>query len=328
VLFRVAAGRRTGYGHLVRALALADALGVEPVLSVRSTPAVAASLASIDRRARCVGHAALDWRAWDVLVVDDPKPVEAARWIARARRAGVPTVSLHDLGLGAPGADLVVDGSVGAPYRRWPGSSRVLEGPRYAVLRPDAHRVRRGPGRRGEPVVLISLGGGPRARLALAIARAVCDRVQARVEVAFGFGTIPEIEPHDRRRGIRSVPSAQFRRRLGEAHVAVLAGGVSLYEGCAAGVACVGVAVVDAQRPTLSAFADRGCVVNGGLLHSRSPRGEIERLARRVAALVVSPHVRDRLSLRGRRLVDARGAARVAAAVVRLVDRRSRGGRA
>ena len=41
---------------------------------------------------------------------------------------------------------------------------------------------------------------------------------------------------------------------LARAGVAVVGGGVSLYEACAHGVAAVGVPVVAAQRPTVAAF--------------------------------------------------------------------------
>lgn len=318
VLFRVAAGPRIGFGHLVRANRLSEALGVEPALSVRGSPGVVDRLGA-GGASPLSARLALSPESWDVVVVDDPHPGEASRWIARARRAGLPTVSVHDLGLGADGADLVVDGSVGAPHRRWT-ARRTLQGPRFAIVAP--HRPSRP--RPCQPTVLIGLGGGPRATAALAIARAIRRRVAARIEVAFGFQSSNTLGSGDRRRGIRAVTSGRFHQRLAGADIAVLAGGVGLYEGCAAAIACVGVAVVDLQRPTIEALARRGCVVDGGRLSALETRKQADAIATRVAALLADPARRRQLASRGRRLIDGRGARRVAAAIRSLATEPSR----
>jgi spore coat polysaccharide biosynthesis predicted glycosyltransferase SpsG len=100
---------------------------------------------------------------------------------------------------------------------------------------------------------------------------------------------------------------------MARASVAVVGGGVSLYEACAQGVAAVGVPVVPAQRPTVAAFVKRGAArgVTRGRVSARSVAAEC-------AALLTDEAMRRHTARMGRRLIDGRGAFRAAAAVSRL----------
>jgi hypothetical protein len=108
------------------------------------------------------------------------------------------------------------------------------------------------------------------------------------------------------------------------ADVAVVGGGVTLYEACCTGTPAIGVSVVPAQRPTILGFARLGAVRDGG-----SAR-HVCRAASEVSRLIEEPALRASVARTGRAVVDGRGARRVAAAVLRLVrpaapgrDRRS-----
>jgi spore coat polysaccharide biosynthesis predicted glycosyltransferase SpsG len=103
---------------------------------------------------------------------------------------------------------------------------------------------------------------------------------------------------------------------LATCDVAVVGGGVSLYEACARGVAAVGVAVVVPQRPTV-----RGFVAAGAALGDASSAPDAERVARDVVRLLRQPALRTALAGQGRALVDGCGASRVAEAIRRLVGR-------
>jgi spore coat polysaccharide biosynthesis predicted glycosyltransferase SpsG len=310
VIFRAPAGPRRGFGHLLRCRALARAIGISPLVALRGTPATR-------RAARRLGVIVLGGSPATVLrrtrarlvVVDDPVASTAARWIAAARRCGCRVVSVHDLGLGCLDADLVIDGSVTrrAPVER----RRALAGLRYAVLDPSfgaapplpVRLVRR---------VLVSLGGGPRRRRALAIARAIAQRLPwATVRVVGGFGAScrrPSL-------GVQwTGPVDGLRAELLRCDLAVVAGGVSLYEACAAGVPAVAVPVVRPQAPAVRAFARRGAC-RGVTCESASA----EAVARVVAALARNASQRRALARSARRLVDGRGAARVAEALSRLM---------
>jgi spore coat polysaccharide biosynthesis predicted glycosyltransferase SpsG len=244
----------------------------------------------------------------DVLVVDDPVATTAGAWIAAGRRAGCLVVSIHDLGLGCLEADLVVDGSVTRTARARHG--HTLAGPAYAVLDPAVVRTHREAGRGTR--VLISLGGGPRARRAAAIAEAIA-RVQphARIRVVGGFVS-EAFRTRDPR--IRWVAAPRgLREELARADVAVVGGGVSLYEACALGVPAVAVPVVGAQVPTVAGFARKRAAlgVTDVAASAASVAGE-------AARLMNDRRLRRRVSRTARRAVDGRGASRVAAAIAAI----------
>ena len=322
ILFRASAGPRRGYGHLVRCRSLARALGVRPLVALRGGPRVVETAVSLgcdvirgraSNLLRCLSP--------DVLVVDDPVAADARRWMRAARRVGCLVVSIHDLGLGCLDADLVIDGSITRNARARRG--QTLAGPQYAVLDPapfDERGDRLRGGRlqaaqsnieRDPSAVLVALGGGPRAELANDIAEAIVEaNPQVRVRIAGGFAGISRQEAAQ----ISWIGSSEtLHAEMARASVAVVGGGVSLYEACAHGVAAVGVPVVAAQRPTVSAFVERG-VARGVTRGPVSP----ESVAAECAELLTDEAMQRHIACMGKRLIDGRGAFRAAAAVSRL----------
>jgi spore coat polysaccharide biosynthesis predicted glycosyltransferase SpsG len=166
--------------------------------------------------------------------------------------------------------------------------------------------------------VLIALGGGPRAVLAYSIAKAVrLELPWACIRIAGGFAVASSA---DRNRIAWTGPLNGLAGELAACDVAVVGGGVSLYEACARGVAAVGVAVVVPQRPTVGGFVAAGAALGDG---STAP--DAARAARAVVRLLRQPALRTALAGQGRKLVDGRGAGRVADAIRRLVAGRPKG---
>jgi UDP-2,4-diacetamido-2,4,6-trideoxy-beta-L-altropyranose hydrolase len=309
VLFRVAAGSRVGFGHLVRCRSLARALGIAPRASVRGTAATRrAAIAMGWSLAATSGRQALAGERPDVLVVDDPSAPHAAVWVRAARRIGIPVATIHDLGLGRVASDLFIDGSVlegrGRP------AQNALVGPAHMILDPDILAIRQRHSRPRALHVLIALGGGSHVyQLAVRIARAIADRVpDVRIRAAAGFSA-PRRQPVLPRGRWVTAPDG-LARELAQATVAVVAGGVTLYEACALGVPAVALAVTAAQHRTVRGVAKFGAAVDAG----RPPLAAttIARVADAAAALVRDARRRRQLSACGRRLVDGRGAFRVA----------------
>ncbi len=113
VLFRVAAGPSTGFGHLVRCRSLARALGVLPSVSVRGSRETRKAAAERGFDVKLGGIALLrEPTRPDVLVVDDPSAQQATRWVRRARHLRIPVATLHDLGLAYVESELSIDGSI------------------------------------------------------------------------------------------------------------------------------------------------------------------------------------------------------------------------
>jgi UDP-2,4-diacetamido-2,4,6-trideoxy-beta-L-altropyranose hydrolase len=345
VLFRAPAGPRRGFGHLVRCRSLARALGVRPLIAIRGGQRARAAARALGCDVMDGVPAAVIARvAPHVVIVDDPIASDARRWIACARRFGCRVVTVHDLGLGAREGDLVVDGSIvkaaGRPKglqprstnarsgRPWSTNARgcrpsglprqLLRGPRFALLDPVYASPLRAVRHPRAPRVLIALGGGPRVALGYAIARAVRREMPwASIRIAGGFAAASAA---DRHRIAWTGPLDGLARELDACDLAVVGGGVSLYEACARGVAAVGVPVVVPQRPTV-----RGFVTAGASLGDASGAPDADRVARDVVALLRRPALRRALAAQGRRLVDGRGASRVADAIRQLAVGRPEG---
>jgi spore coat polysaccharide biosynthesis predicted glycosyltransferase SpsG len=312
VLFCVAAGPRRGFGHLLRCRALARALGVRPLIAVRGgTSVVDTALALGCDVVKGHPRRAVAALAPDVVIVDDPIAAPAARWMAAARRRGSLVVSIHDLGRGHCGGDLVVDGSVTRTPRR--SRRRTLAGPRFAVVDPSLRARRRATGRR--PRVLISLGGGPRAALAAAIAREIARLApDAEIRIAAGFLPAADRRVHSKIRWIKTPDG--LGAELAAADVAVVGGGVSLYEACVVGVPAVAVPVVKEQEPTVRAMVRRGAALGRARVGTAAAV-----VAGDAGALLGDANRRRVVARTARALVDGAGAARVAAVITTLANR-------
>lgn len=315
LLFRVAAGPTIGFGHLMRARSLARALDVPARVSIRGSRS---TLASAGRRGFAVvpgGLSALRGsNAPDVLVVDDPLAEEAGRWVQRARDLRIPVATLHDLGLGYSDSDLPVDGSID------PGDHRhamALRGPLYAVLDPRVAVVREHPAPTRDGV-LVALGGGAHVHTwGVALARAILlRRPDTHVHLVQGFAKEARQPAHPQMTWV-SAPDG-LAEPLRQAAVAVLAGGVTLYEAAALATPVVAVAVAEAQQLTIRAFARRGAVVDAGRA------GELAAFAHAadaVAELLSHPGRAARMGATAAHLIDGRGVFRVADAIRQLAER-------
>jgi UDP-2,4-diacetamido-2,4,6-trideoxy-beta-L-altropyranose hydrolase len=314
VLFRVAAGPRRGFGHLVRSISLARAMGVRPLLSLRGPAEVQDTAIALGADVLTDGAPqSLPMLRPDVLVVDDPIASATRAWVTAATRVGTMVVTIHDLGLGFTDGDVVIDGSITRTARV--RQRRVgLTGARYAILDPALPVGARSRTADRERRVLVALGGGPRREIARAIADAITAAdPRAQIRIAGGFS----VEPPAPGRNITWIaPRRGLGLELSRATVAVVGGGVSLYEACALGVPTVGVPVVASQTPTVRAFARRGAAVGMPL------RASGDQTAAEVIALLDDPRRRAAMRRRSMRLVDGRGAARAAAAVLSFAERR------
>jgi spore coat polysaccharide biosynthesis predicted glycosyltransferase SpsG len=106
------------------------------------------------------------------------------------------------------------------------------------------------------------------------------------------------------------------------ATVAILAGGVTLYEACAIGVPAIAVALSRHQHLTVRGIARAGAAIEAGGAYGRyvvagfsRPAAKIARLTER---LLDDAAARRRIRAAGRRLVDGNGAFRVADRIRRL----------
>jgi UDP-2,4-diacetamido-2,4,6-trideoxy-beta-L-altropyranose hydrolase len=312
VIFCAAAGPHIGFGHLVRCRSLARALGIEPVVVVRGSSRTRAVADASGWKTIAAGD--VESMQPHVLVVDDPSACHAARWVEHGRRVGARVAAVHDLGLGYVPSDLGIDASLHARVEMH-GRFGDLRGPRYAILDPRLVGFIDGMEQRCDRRVLIALGGGSHVeRHAAALTAAIAARVpSALIRVAAGFSA--------RRRD--ELPAGEWisapdglAEELSRAAVAVVAGGVTLFEACALGVPTVAFAVTAAQHATIANVVQAAAAIDGGMPSLGDAR--IDGAAASVATLIKSRRLRRHLADAARRLVDGRGAFRVADALRQL----------
>jgi spore coat polysaccharide biosynthesis predicted glycosyltransferase SpsG len=264
-------------------------------------------------------HAARDQAAWIVL---DSYDLDGAFQKAVAG-AGHRVLALDDHGhAGRYHADLVLNQNAGADadlYAQREPTTRLLLGPRYALLREEFRRwaadTRPAPPRARR--VVVTLGGSDP------------DNVSARV--LDGLAAVPGplevlllVGPANRHRSSLERAATACRHpveiaagvrdmamRLAWADLAVSAAGSTVLELARVGTPQVLIVLADNQAPGAAAMARDGLAVNLGRHTSVDP----DTIAAAVAALADDAERRQELSRRSRELVDGRGTDRVLAAM-------------
>jgi spore coat polysaccharide biosynthesis predicted glycosyltransferase SpsG len=182
---------------------------------------------------------------------------------------------------------------------------RLLLGPRFALLDPGFADVPHRAARPAVSRVLVTLGGED----VEAVVAAAVDAVKLAVP---GAAVDLAVGPFARAASARDanvtlhhgLPS--LRALLLEADFAVTGAGMTLYECLAAGTPAVAVPLADNQKLNFDELTGAGLILPG----QPDLAAAVERLSRDAA-------LRGRLAASGRELVDGRGAARVAADLVR-----------
>ncbi|MFC5833047.1 PseG/SpsG family protein [Nonomuraea insulae] len=307
---RCDAGAKSGVGHLVRCVALAEELcarGVEVVFlgEVRGSPWARAQLrergfrlvpapVAPGRLAALAGELRLD-----AVVLDSYElPPETG---AVLREAGLRVLAIVDGDPLGQEANLYLDQNLGARGR----GPRWLAGARYVLLRDSVRDRRRAPRGGAVPHVLCFFGGTDSAGVAPAWARALSATGRpfrgtvvspARFEAG---GSITVIPPTDR------LPELMAR-----ADLVVTAAGSAIWELLYLGVPTALSWVADNQLIGYEELVGRGVAAGLG-------RAADEEAVGVLARLLADPAAREEHGRRGGGLVDGKGRERVADALLR-----------
>ena len=343
VLFSPAVGPHIGGGHVLRDLALAEALQARGAECVFAVPAWGESLlrrfAGHAVRVHPVDRSGGDLQAVEaavrafapaVLVLDDY--TLCAVQTAPLGRAGLAVVVIDDLADRSYACDLLIDPGFGrAPSDyggRTPGRCRVLTGPRYALLRPAFARAAT------EPLpptpdtletLFVSFGlADPQGVTGRIVQRLLARAPAIALDVALGSDaqSLPRL---------RDMAAAKPKVRLhvdaldvamlmAAADAAIGAGGSSTWERCALGLPALAVVVADNQRAMIGRLAAAGAVLAADIASPDFDDAFDAALDR-----LRDPQVRRRLSDASRNLCDGLGAARAAEAIEGLVGRGGEG---
>ena len=326
VLFVTEGGAEVGLGHVTRCLAIARAAAAEGARAAFLTtpdPRLTALLDGIPATVLSrqwpddptAAIATAGELAPDAIVVDSYKAT--ADFLAALRRVAPPVVAVDDVADRALPVDVVVNGGVAAEslaYRR-DGDAIFLLGARYALLDPAYADLPERPVPAAVTRVLITLGGGRNtASLAAAVGAADAVLTEATLDVVpgpfAGSGDVDAIRrAATRNRLTLHADRLGLRDLILGADVAVCGAGMTLYELSAAGTPAVTVCMAENQRPNAEAFARAGVAPMAGW---GGDPGLGAAIAAALESLVAERDVRAEAAVRARRLVDGRGAIRVA----------------
>ena len=208
--------------------------------------------------------------------------------------------------------DVLVDPSPGATAASHRRAHVVLAGADYALVDPALHAVAAYPITNDVGRVLVTTGAADRAGVGVRIARALsASSRDCEVRLVVGPWGSQVVPP-----GVTAVRATSgLADELARADLVVTAGGVTLLESLVLGRPTVCVIVAENQRRAFEAVVAAGAAV-----------GAVpDAAASEVGALLVAPERRRELAARARKVVDGRGAARVADAIVAALAARCGG---
>lgn len=319
VVLRADASSASGIGHLMRSFAIGQALretGVQVELVTAVEPGSLRQMwdredirmrvidadpgSTLDARQTRKLAAGADW-----LVLDG---YDFGCGYNAAVRGDGRLLLMDDHGARGVDADLVVNGNLYARRDMYLGShARLLLGPTFAPLRREIRTITRSRWPRG---VVVSLGGAdPDSRTAPLLSEMTARGIRGRVVIG------PKHPEPEQTRATASVlgwdaveGSSELPALLAAAKFVVIGAGTTTLECAAIGVPMVAVRIAENQGPVADALAREGLA----LVAEGDDPGAIADCAGRLAT---DAKRRAEMSRRGTRLVDGRGALRIASAM-------------
>jgi spore coat polysaccharide biosynthesis predicted glycosyltransferase SpsG len=234
----------------------------------------------------------------------------------------IPVVAIDDVG-GDINAALILNGTVLDEYHNYPlacSSARLLVGNDYTLIRPVFYLT---PWRNPqEPSVVIVVGSGDRAcEWALQLMSGQLDlSLWGKVDLIVGraFPKMVQLQRDCDARGVtlRSGLSGEdMAIALSQAGVALITGGMIVYESLAVGVPAVVFPQIENLIPEANWFSQRGCITNLGFNNGMN----ISNVEQSVLGLLESQSKRMVMSAIQRSTIDGQGMYRAATEVSKLL---------
>lgn len=339
VLIRADSSLEIGAGHIARCSALAEAFnarGVRPTLLTRDLPGGSArptrslDVISIHDDATADGRAAQIAREWlgseggPSLLIVDHYGLDAA-WERQARIDKTRVLVIDDLANRQHACDVLVDQNVvGHPWSRYaalvPPHCILLEGPNYAMLRPEFGTERQRLRLRDGKVdrCLVFFGGTDPMDLTTRTLDAIAEleRPDVTFDVVVGMGN-PRREliassAEAMRNVVFHVQTNRMASLMAASDLSIGAGGTATWERCCVGLPSLVVITAENQRIVASEAAARGACVN---------LGDGSELTAPAIATALKGALAGRIDLKvmsaaASRVTDGNGASRVADAVL------------
>jgi UDP-2,4-diacetamido-2,4,6-trideoxy-beta-L-altropyranose hydrolase len=332
LLIRADASLAIGTGHVMRCLALAQAwqaAGGTTSLATTELPDALAPRVTAEGVAltwiRAIAGSAEDARETvaqarrigaDWVVIDGDR--FGSDFLGTVRSAGFRVLLIDDFAdRDSFPADLIVNADLdddGHPYRKRGATARLLLGPSYILLRREFHQeIENKAIHKTGNRILVTLGGSDPENLTpeIASALAACPDLEVTVIAGAGFNKVDDLralETSNLRVVFNPPNMAQF---MTEADLAIVVAGGTLWELLSMGCGVFSYSRNIAQARVIQSLSRRGVLVDMG----QTDHFDSSKLVHAVKELAASSVARERMTGRGKALVDGRGAARVVEAV-------------
>jgi UDP-2,4-diacetamido-2,4,6-trideoxy-beta-L-altropyranose hydrolase len=245
--------------------------------------------------------------------------------LATAKIRGIPVISIHDLGLNPLPTDIVIDGSIAPAFQEANSNYSVsLSGTDFMVLDPVYHLLHQQKKhiRKRIDSIFINLGGGDSRKYYSKVLEGLrlwaheAEVVGVPGFIAWGQKRLEEMDWYPLRFRWEYASTDQF---LFRADLAVTAGGLAAYEALCTGTPLLALSYDSLQQVTIKAIAAAGACLNLGPGDNLDPA----RLAATLSKIDVDRKERKLLSVRGKSIVDGKGAARVSDIIRRAIGDRA-----
>ncbi|WCF07926.1 hypothetical protein NDS46_27300 [Paenibacillus thiaminolyticus] len=330
VLFVAMTGKSIGMGHVTRSLVLMNKMNDQPGfgpqliiytkeegLEYEGVYPVAYGQDQLERSVKGSGAS--------TVILDMPAVWIQAEWLCSLHKEGRRIVVIDDNDEVPPyewinlkiSCSITLTGSASVIHDK----SAMLRGPEYIILSDQfeqyasMNRILKADVER----MLLSFGGSdPNDILTKVLSMLSVIRLDRSIEldIVIGkYGSQPAASLINRlpcrvkiSRDVRDMP-----RRLWEADIALISGGMTLYEACSLGTPIITINHNDEQEEESGAFAHLGASLNAGFHYTLSHRKLEDALNH-----MMDVQVRARMSVLARRLSDGRGAERIMERILNL----------
>lgn len=313
VLFRVDSGPTIGFGHAARSSTLAGAVmaaGAEvTILGDHPDPRFITPLVRSGAIAAVGSVADVDMGSYDWVVVDGYHLEDEVRAAAAST-----TVAVIDDNRELPVelADLVLNQNLHASaaiYATPPpvgADTALCLGAAFVLLRPDVRSLIPAVRPEDQSGVMVSFGGADPLRLTLPVVQGLAERnIASVVGVSAGHPDRAALGELGDSNAFVTIDRGDLGDAFRSAGCGIIGGGTTLYEVAALGIPTVAVVTADNQREGTAAAVAAGIV--------RTSAAEASAIVDAIEALRADDAGRSALATTGRRLIDGRGADRVAA---------------
>lgn len=338
ICFRADGNQWIGTGHIMRCLSLADALREynENIVFVTAEPYLRGLIQTRGYLCEVLGTAYDDMEEelsafLPLLEREQPKLVILDSYFAtpeymKAIKSIMKLLYIDDLNIFDYPADVVVNYNIYGPDLSYPQNKAYFLGPQYALLRKEFQGLERRIVKKQVENVLLSTGGTDQYHVALCCAKHLQEHPpEKNVTFHFVLGAMNQ-DVDELNRIAAGLPFIRLHRQvkdmcslMWQCDIAVSAAGTTLYELCACGLPAVTYILADNQIQSAQAFQKLGLMPCVGDIRT-SPEFAAH-IFLKLQSLVCDWDTRQEISDKMRKLVDGKGAKRLATAVQSMVEK-------